>query len=299
VLRLLRPAIAHTRNLGTIDLQWLACAARIPARVHGEHGWDAADTTGTNARSLRIRRLCRPPIHRFVAVSNNIANWLQQRVGVASSRITTIINGVDTEKFLPDGDQPADVPWRVDGIHRPLVFGTVGRLDPIKNQPALLRAFARVGREFPSQSFRLLIVGNGPLQQSLLKQAQELQIADRVWMSGARDDVAALLRVMDVFVLPSHNEGISNTLLEAMATGRAIIAANVGGNGELIRSGQDGLLYDPSNESFLCDLMRTYLQDDKLRASHGNNARRAAVERFSIGSMVDAYAQLYRGMLRF
>ena len=100
-LRRLRPDIIHTRNLGTIDLQWVAAAAGVPRRVHGEHGWEASDPRGQNRKNLRIRRACRPVIHRYVPMSQDIARWLERDVRVNPARIRQIYSGVDTERFRP------------------------------------------------------------------------------------------------------------------------------------------------------------------------------------------------------
>ncbi|HKE93847.1 MAG TPA: glycosyltransferase, partial [Povalibacter sp.] len=161
LLRRLRPTVVHTRNLGTIDMQWISLAAGARHRIHGEHGWDAADPQGANPRMLAIRRACRPAIHAFVAVSADIARWLASSVRVASGRIHQIYNGVNTDTFNPEGAQPADLPWPTQSPERPVVFATVGRLNPIKNQGALLAAFARLVAE-GGVNARLTIVGDGP-----------------------------------------------------------------------------------------------------------------------------------------
>lgn len=88
LLRRLRPDIVHTRNLGTIDMQWVALLAGARRRVHGEHGWEVSDLTGRNAKSLRIRRACRYAIHRYVALSQDIAQWLRTSVHVEPALIT-------------------------------------------------------------------------------------------------------------------------------------------------------------------------------------------------------------------
>ncbi len=300
LLRQLQPDLVHTRNLGTVDLQWIAVAAKVPHRVHGEHGWEAADPQGLDAKSLRIRRLCRAAIHRYVAMSQDLARWLGSNVGVPSQRIEQIYNGVDVERFCPEGSLPADLPWRA-ACPQPLVFGTIGRLDQVKNQAALLEAFARLLQASQSDGgaapLRLIVVGSGPLATGLRARASELGIAEQVWFAGARDDIPQLLRAIDVFVLPSMNEGISNTLLEAMATGRPVIAARVGGNPEVVAHESTGLLYDPRQPDGLLEAMLRYRSDRNLTVDHGAAGRRRACERFSLQSMVNGYTDLYSRML--
>lgn len=298
LLRRLRPALVHTRNLGTIDMQWIALAARVPCRVHGEHGWEAADPNGQSRRGLRIRRFCRRAIHRYIAMSQDISAWLKASVGVPASRIEQIYNGVDIERFRPDGPLPADLPWQRAAPS--FTVGTVGRLDRVKNQLALLAAFARLVAASPVErraEFRLLIAGEGPMADELRARAAELRIDDLVWMAGAREDVPQLMRALDVFVLPSMNEGISNTILEAMSSARPVIAARVGGNPELIQDGVTGLLYDDQDPDGLAQALRRYRDTPGLAASHGAAGRARVRERFSIQAMVNGYTDFYGRLL--
>jgi len=290
-LRQLRPAIVHTRNLGTVDMQWVACVAGVPNRVHGEHGWEASDPDGSNARHLAIRRACAPVIHQYVAVSRDIARWLQQRVGVSPQQLVQIYNGVDFSRFTRDGSRPPDLPWSGPGV----TLGAVGRLDPIKNHRALVRAFHELlhtatGR---TSNLRLIIVGDGPLRNDLSAEIERLGLDGRVWLTGARNDVPALMRCMDVFVLPSLNEGISNTLLEAMAMGLPAVAARVGGNPELIVNGVTGTIYDGSDSAGLAGALLPLLQGPSLREQLGAAAAHRAREHFALQSMVDRYQALY------
>ena len=297
--RRLRPAVVHTRNLGTADLQWVALAAGVRHRVHGEHGWDAADPRGESPRALRIRRLCRPATQRYVAVSRDIERWLHERVGVPQGRIRQIYNGVDVERFTPDGPLPEDLPWPAQGAERPLVIGTIGRLDPIKDQAVLLEAFAGLAGAPGALRgrVRLVIVGDGPEGGRLRERAQALGIASLVWFPGMRADAPALLRSFDIFVLPSRNEGISNTILEAMATARPVVAGRVGGNGELVESGVNGSLYDPHDPGALAAAIGRYLDDGALRAAHGAAAREHCLRAFAMDTMVQAYTGLYDDLL--
>lgn len=298
-LRRLRPAIVHTRNLGTVDLQWVAMAAGVRHRVHGEHGWDASDPKGDSARGLRIRRLCRPATGRYVAVSKDIARWLRDRVGVPEPRIRQIYNGVDSDRFSPVGPLPPDWPWPIEGPGRPLVIGTVGRLDPIKNQIGLLQAFAQLAQAPGAHQgrLRLAIVGAGPEEGHLREATLALGIAPHVWFAGARADAPALLRSFDIFVLPSLNEGISNTILEAMASARAVVAARVGGNGELIEDGVSGTLYDSQDANGLVAAIQRYLDDPALREAHGVVARERCLAQFTMEAMVRGYSDLYDRLL--
>jgi sugar transferase (PEP-CTERM/EpsH1 system associated) len=287
VLRQLRPTIVHTRNLGTVDMQWVAVVAGVPRRVHGEHGWEASDPRGLSPRSLLIRRACRPAIHCYVPMSRDLARWLETAVHVRPGRIRQAYNGVDTERFQPG--KPAESTGTVVRI------GTVGRLDPVKNQAAILRALRTILDRRPGldATLRLTVVGDGPERGALQSLAGELGLLRHVEFTGRRDDTASLLRTFDVFVLPSLNEGISNTILEAMASGVPVLAARVGGNPELVVHGETGLLYEPDAADGLVRGLLRLLDEPGLRQACGAAARRRAQDSFSLDAMVQRYLDIY------
>ena len=152
-------------------------------------------------------------------------------------------------------------------------------------------------RKRQRDAVKLMVVGKGPLEAELHKRAEELGIADAVWFTGARSDIPELMRAMDVFVLPSLNEGISNTILEAMASGLAIVAARVGGNPEVVVSGETGTLYDDASASGLFDALMSYLKQPQLAERHGAAGRERVEKGFSLGSMIDNYMRVYRELV--
>jgi glycosyltransferase involved in cell wall biosynthesis len=180
-----------------------------------------------------------------------------------------------------------------------VVLGTVGRLDPIKNQDGLLRAFRAILDRRPEWRpwLRLIIAGDGPMRGELATLARELDLEGSVWFPGARGDVPELMRAMDVFVLPSINEGISNTILEAMATGLPVVAGRIGGNPELVVEGVTGALCDPNDAGGLQAALENYVAQPGLRESHGRAARERVTAQFSLGAMVERYAALYDELL--
>lgn len=292
LLRRLRPAIVHTRNLATLEMQVPALLAGVRARVHGEHGWDR-DPALTDARHHRLRCWLRPLVGRYVALSGEIARYLETRVGVAPARISRIINGVDCERFHPGRDRsilPAG--FAPPGTR---VIGTVGRLEPVKDQPNLVRAFQRLLETVPEarQRLRLMIVGDGTLRgevESLLAAASARELA---WLPGVRADVPDVMRALDLFVLPSRAEGISNTILEAMASGLPVVATAVGGNAELVAEGETGRLVPAVDPVALAAAIHGYLDDPGLLAAHGEAGRRRVEEQFSLEAMVRAYLDIY------
>jgi sugar transferase (PEP-CTERM/EpsH1 system associated) len=293
LLRALRPAVVHTRNFGTLDCTVVARLAGVPWRIHGEHGWDVYDPDGTRRKYRMVRRLLNPMIDRFVVVSREIEEWVTGRIGIDASKVVRICNGVDTTRFCPAVGAPRQLlppDWATPGA---IVVGTVARLSEIKDPLNLVRAFIEARKSSVGQAARLLIVGDGELKgkaEELLREAGALEAA---WLPGARDDIPDLLREMDVFVLGSRREGISNTVLEAMATGLPVIATATGGNRELVRDGVSGRLVPTCDSGALAAALVGYLRDANLRAAHGGAARILAEREYSLQRMIRDYGALY------
>ncbi len=299
LFRTLRPAIVHSRNMSGLDALLPARLAGVAHCVHGEHGWDVNDLGGKRLKPVIQRRLHSPLIDRYITVSKDLERYLIQRVGVRASRITQIYNGVDTARFAPAAHKPADVlpePFRGDDK---VVIGTVGRLQPGKDQETLLRDFAAlIGNNAElAQRARLAIVGYGPRQTALQELAASLGIAEHVWMPGALKNVPDVLRSFDVFVLPSLAEGISNTILESMAAGLPVIATAVGGNVELIDDGESGCFIQPGDVQGLADVLARYISDTGLRRGQGARARQIAIERYGLEAMIGRYQSVYETLI--
>lgn len=295
----LAPDIVHTRNLSALEGQFVAAWCGVRARIHGEHGRDVFDLYGRNRRYNLLRRAARPLVRRYVAVSHDLARWLVETVGVPSSRVRQIYNGVDVERFRPrQGPRP---PLGRAGFVRgdSLVVGSVGRMAEVKDYPTLVHAFAEAIRLAPSarERLRLVIVGEGvhrPVCQAL---AEALGVGDLVWLPGERDDVPALMQGFDLFVLPSLGEGISNTILEAMASGLPVIVTRVGGNPELVEAGVHGRLVPPGQPRLLAQALLEYLADPARLRRQGRAARERVCTCFSLDAMVRGYLDVYDEVL--
>ncbi|MCB9654477.1 MAG: glycosyltransferase [Deltaproteobacteria bacterium] len=295
LLKSLGADVFHSGNLAALDMTPVAAAASIERRVHAEHGWDVHDPEGRNWKYILLRKAYRRFVHDYVTVSKQLYTYVRHRVGVEDSRVHLIPNGVDTTRFRPqtpsDPEQPENYPFH-RGEH--LVVGTVGRLEPIKNQRLLIDAFAAVLRSAPPDAdrLRLALVGSGPLADELKQHATRAGINDRIWWAGTRDDVPALLRALDVFVLPSLAEGTSCTLQEAMATGLPIIATHVGGNSDLLGEGAYGTLVPSGDITTLANAIRGTLSSLPA-SSKGPGAREEAVQRYSLTHMIERYRALF------
>ncbi len=298
LLRRLRPALVHTRNIAALEMQAVALAAGVPARVHGEHGWDVHDPSGQSARYRRWRRLMRPFVQQYVALSQHIADYLAGPVGVPRRCIKQIYNGVDTTRFAPqDGKHAAETgPFEPS---RHFLVGTVGRLEPIKDQLTLARAFVAALQQRPDlkDRLRLVLVGDGQLRGAIEQVLREGEVESMAWLAGSRDDVPALLRGLDLFVLPSLAEGISNTILEAMACGRPVLATAVGGNGELVQPGLTGTLLPAADPAAMARALIDYADDPARGRREGQAGRLRAETAFGMHAMTGAYQALYDALL--
>ncbi len=291
LLRKLKPDIVHTRNMGTMDCAFVAFLARVPIRIHGEHGWDVFDPDGTNRKYRWMRRILHRFVHRIVTVSDDLLRWLVDVVGIPEAKIEHICNGVDTERFKPresDGAKDAAV-----------VVGSVTRFSAIKDPLNLVEAFVSVQAnaglsDVPS---RLLMIGGGELHENAVASLRDAGLLHVSSLPGSRDDIPQQLRSMDIFVLGSLREGISNTVLEAMASGLPVIASDTGGNPELIEDEVNGVLVPPGDRAALAAAVTQYIRDPDRRARHGSASRDRVVSLFSIATMVDRYRQLYQGLL--
>lgn len=294
LLRELRPAVVHTRNLGAMEFQLPAMLARVPLRIHSEHGWDMDDLGGVNRRKQQIRRLYSHAAHEFVALSQAIEVYLTDAVGLPRAQVRRICNGVDVGRFSPDTPAPAAWPF---SRQQHVVIGAVGRMQAVKDPLNLVEAFLRLRSRCPEHwpRLRLAMLGGGPLHAEALERLRAADAADQAWLPGDRSDVAALLPQFDVFALPSKAEGISNTLLEAMASGCAPVATQVGGNGELIEDGRHGLLVPAEDSEALAQALAALVRDPARRAELAQAALARVRQRFSLEVMMGAYAALYAG----
>lgn len=296
LVRSRRPAIVHSRNLAALETQVPALLAGVPVRLHGEHGRDVDDLDGNNRKLQRIRRLYSPFVQRYVALSRDLAGYLEHKVGIVPARIAQIYNGVDADRFRPaPGGRRAAIagcPFSAPGHW---LVGTVGRMQTVKNQVLLARAFVLALRDQPvlRQRMRLVLVGDGPQREAARQILVDGGIPDLAWLPGERADVPDIMRGLDCFVLPSLAEGISNTILEAMASGLPVVATAVGGNPELVDHGRSGLIVPSDDVPAMAQALLTLAQSADGGAGMGRAARQAVERRFSLQAMVAAYQDLY------
>ncbi|MGH1374015.1 MAG: TIGR03088 family PEP-CTERM/XrtA system glycosyltransferase [Cellvibrionaceae bacterium] len=300
IIQRYRPQIIHSRNLAALESQVATLGLLGVRRVHGEHGRDINDPQGTNWKYNALRRVSRLWIHQYFAVSRELSEWLTGRIGVPQERIVQQCNGVDCRDFSPRSgvnDPLPEIPSEFSGATHKII-GTVGRLVPIKDQITLIRAFSQAYSRLSEQgiSAKLLIVGDGPLKPSLQREAEDLGIAEHCWFTGDRSDVNALLKRMDVFVLPSIAEGVSNTLLEAMATGLPVISTAVGGAPDIIEPSINGHLVSVGDTHAIASLIAKILSDSE-NSTLGDRARDKVDSEYSWPVTINRYLEVYRSLL--
>jgi len=307
LLKQLRPDIVHTRNIATLECQFPALLAGVKGRVHGEHGWDMGDIAGENKKYRLLRRFFVPLVKQYIALSLEGISYLQHDIHVPEDKINHIYNGVDTLKFSSEHSKGQELSVDLSENFLPedgLVFGTVGRMAEVKNQLFLVRAFLNLLQQYPEYQtkVRLILVGDGilmkPAQQLVETFCSENNCDDQfVYFAGKSDQANQYMRLMNVFVLPSLAEGISNTILEAMATALPVIATDVGGNKELIVNNKTGFIIPVDNIDVLTQTMKRYLDNKELVMMHGKAGRKRIEENFSMNTMVSHYEQVYKKVL--
>ncbi|MCF6353708.1 MAG: TIGR03088 family PEP-CTERM/XrtA system glycosyltransferase [Candidatus Polarisedimenticolaceae bacterium] len=298
LLRELKPDIVHTRNLTALEMQLPAFFAGVSARVHSEHGWGAGDPAGNNRKNQLIRKIVRPFVKHYIPLSAELEGYLRDKIGVDSKRLTRICNGVDTRKFSPATQARSHYPetFKPQNIK---VIGAIGRMDAVKDPLILIKAFVLLLQRRPElkEYLRLVWIGDGS-QLKVSKEALTSYGLDSItWFPGSRHDVACIMRGFNLYVLSSLSEGISNTLMEAMATGLPAVATNVGGNAELVSDGETGMLVEKANAEALADAMNCYIESPDLCEKHGAAGRKKAEEKFSLDSMVTRYMGVYDRVL--
>jgi Glycosyltransferase len=252
------------------------------------------DPEGKRLRYRLVRRAYRPFVNHYVALSHHLNDYLERAVGVPRERISQTYNGVDTEHFRP-ADTRLPIPGCPFGAIDEWLIGWVGRMEGVKDPLNLARAFIRASER--SDRLRLVLVGDGALRADLENVFKTAGLLDRVWFAGERKDVADIMRGLDCFALPSLAEGISNTILEAMASRLPVVATRVGGNPELIESGMTGVLVPRASSDALADALLHYFNHRATARRHAKAARQLVENRFSLSRMVHDYSSLYERTL--
>jgi sugar transferase (PEP-CTERM/EpsH1 system associated) len=284
--------LVHTHDLGPFIYGGLAMLRRGNRNLfHTEHSYLSQDSSRLRLFEKWLSLWARM----IIADSADVARVLIEQQKIAPQKVVTILNGIDLQRFAAcDRDRFRRELGVAPG--QPLL-GTVGRLVPVKNQSLLLRAFARLRQEQPAA--RLVLVGDGPERAALEEEADGLGLGRTVFFTGSRRDIPEIMAALDIFILPSFSEGLSLTLLEAMAAGKPVVATRVGGNPEVIRDGSNGLLVASDQvEELAAALRRLLAGGDSFTAMLARAGQQTVADRFSLTAMVQAYEAVYAAHYR-
>ena len=273
--------VVHTHNFAPLIYGSLAARLCGMGTVNTRHGRAA----------LKMHPLIWALTDRVVGVSEDARVELMRHNRIRADKVRVIINAIDLSAYKAEAPPsaarrlelgiPADVP----------VCGIVGRLSPEKDHRTLLLALDALRTS--GSSAHLVVVGGGPLEAELKSLARCLGLDQRVHFLGFRSDVAELLPLLDLFVLSSTEEGVSLTLIEAMAAGLPIVATRVGGNPEVVIDGETGVLVEARQPIALAAAIGALLADPAARTRMGRHAREVAMRKFDIERLIDEYQAIY------
>jgi glycosyltransferase involved in cell wall biosynthesis len=235
-----------------------------------------------------------PPDH-LVTVSRTMAREVLLQPGISPTKVTAIPNAIPVEKYFSPSQRTEC--RRELGLREDLIaIGFTGRFSKVKNMDLLLVAFADIHRDYPQT--RLVLAGKGELGPALLEQANRLGINQAVIWTGFSSDVPRLLSALDIYIQPSANEGLSLSVLEAMAAEKPVIVTSVGSAEEIIQNGYNGLLIPPGSIAMISALLKLLLDGPEMRYRLAKNGKEFVNREYNIRKMVDGYYEVYRKLCR-
>ncbi len=296
----LKNLVAHLRRRRVDVLHTYLISSNIYGTIAGRLAGVGAIVTSRRdtgfSRNWRLHfveeRFINPRVDRVVAVTPAVAEVVRHERGLAPAKVLTIENGVDLEAWRPELHTRPGLRREWSLADDEIAIGVVGHLSPVKGHADFLAAAAVVTRTYPRARF--LLVGDGSLRGELEAQSAALGLRGRVLFTGERHDIPAVLAALDVVVLSSHTEGMSNALLEAMAMERPVVATAVGGNPDVVRDGVTGYLVPPREPQALAAALLRIASDLPAAAALGRAARVDVAARLSLSRMVSRYEALYQ-----
>ncbi|MBA2113083.1 glycosyltransferase [Bremerella alba] len=266
---------------------WLAGVPVVASAIHST-GWpDSINWLNRRLTSMTDR---------FIGVAAPHGKHLVEVEGFPQQKVTVIPNGIDTDRFVANGQTREQIRREWGVSEETAVCGIVAALRPEKDHALFLKAAARVVRQAPQSHF--VIVGDGPQRPEIEALRDELCLQDHVTMTGSRSDIPELLSAMDCFALTSKNEASPVSILEAMSTQLPVVAPRVGSIPDAVDDGVNGLLVQASNLDETANAMVTLMQDADKRAEMGKAAREKVLRYGSLDAMVSGYQDLISGVYR-
>ena len=286
----------HTSKAGFVGRIAARCAG-TPAVVHTAHSFPFHEESGVLSSFMyRYLEACAARCcDRLVTVSEYHREWgLRWKIGHAD-KLVAIPNGID-DPMVASTD-PASLRAELQLAASEIIFFTPGRLFGGKGLDYLIDALPLLASLIPDRPFRVVLAGEGPLRPALEARAAAMRVSKKLLFLGFRSDIPDLLKVADIVVLPSLHEGMSISLLEAMAAQKPIIATSIGGNLEPTGNGTGALTIPPKNSRALAEAMTTLVRNPQIAAEKSLNARRLFEAGYKKQIMVDRYRSLYQELL--
>lgn len=232
----------------------------------------------------------------LLVMNGEVYDWLKGGAAFSGLKLARFKNGVDTGRYSPFSYQEKISAKAALGFDNSTIFLFVGRLSPEKRVKEFVEVWAEFfAEEMLKPKMRLVIVGKGPERESIEQAVRDLGVSETVALAGAKDDLRLYYGAADVFVLPSISEGLSNSMLEAMASGMAIMAGNVGGARDAVEEGINGFLFDPVNRQAIKACLKKLMSDKTMPLRMGERSREIAVKKYSMARVLDELIEVYKG----
>jgi glycosyltransferase involved in cell wall biosynthesis len=275
--------VVHTHNMKPLIHGTLAAKlAGVKTIVHTKHGRSDEKTYPLIWNMNK----------KIISISEDTRSCLLQHNNVDLEKTSVIPNGIPINSFAESSEcvtNEVKNELNIPSNHK--IIGIVARLAVEKDHSTLLNSFALIAAQLKDVS--LVIVGDGPLIEPLKEEARKLNITERTYFLGFRTDISRLVSSFDVFVLSSISEGMSLTLLEAMAAKKPIVATNVGGNPEVVLNGESGLIVDAQNPSKMASALVRVLEDSEFATNLGKQGFQRVNKHFSVEEMTQKYLTAY------
>ncbi len=291
ILKVIKPDIVHTYMFSANSYGRVAAfIVRVPfiiasERTPGEIGKDK------NKYRIYIDKLLASFTHGIICNSHKASDSLVKRYSFNAKKVFTVHNGFNVANFLKNNS------FNSQKKLAKKVVGTVGRLYPQKNHRLFLDMAKIVLERSEDESIKFVIVGKGELRDELERYSQSLGIENNVMFMGERNDIPDLLQNMDIFVMTSLYEGMSNAIMEAMAAGLPVVATDAGGNSELVIDGETGFLCPSNDAKVLAGRVARLINDGKEAKRMGENGRKRILNEFGIEKMIKETENIYKELL--
>ena len=291
LVRKIKPAIVHTYLFSANSYGRIAAILdRVPIIIASERNLPKL-SRDKNIYQISIDKLLMSFSDGVICNSYKCSEILVRKYLFDENKVFTVSNGINSKEYLKKAN------WGTQKKLAQKVIGTVGRLTPQKNHKLLLDVAKIILDHYGKRDIKFMIVGDGVLRNKLEQYSKNLGIQNSVVFTGERNDVSYLLYNMDIFIMTSLYEGMSNALMEAMLAGLPIVTTNVGGNSELIIEGETGVLCPLNDAKAFADKIIYFIDNETQAKQIGDNAKQRIIKEFGIEKMIKRIENIYTKLL--